>query len=155
MIFMIFAPKSWDKLDFESEVALGWPKIALTNRTVWGHFLGTCHFWGTTMLFFSKKQLKMYSFLIKKVYLNQNPQKMFWCNFGHFSPKNAFKKRENSPKNNFSKKILKGHIKKISLTKFRYWLSLLIFNVYMMPEVLLNELCKRIHNLDFWYLRPI
>ena len=51
--------------------------------------------------------------------------------------------------------FLKHFIENLVSTKFRYWLSLPIFNAYMMLEVLLDELCKRIRNLDFALIRPI
>ena len=51
--------------------------------------------------------------------------------------------------------FLKHFIQNLVSTKFRYWLSLPIFNAYMMLEVVLDELCKRIRNLDFALIRPI
>ena len=45
------------------------------------------------------------------------------------------------------KKFFRGHINILKPTKFRYWLSLQVLNVYFMLEGPLNELCKRLRSI--------
>ena len=59
----------------------------------------------------------MYSFLIKKVHLSQNPQNKIGCNFGHFSPQNAFKNAKIHKKTTFDKKKFKGSYQKNKFNK--------------------------------------
>ena len=123
------------------------PKITLTNKACWGTCLGTCHFWGTKMLFFRKKQLKMKKFPIKNLNFAQNPLWKFWVNFGHFWLKMTSQKAQIHQNWPLKKIFFRGHINILQPTKFRYWLSLQILNVYFMLEGPLNELCKRLRSI--------
>ena len=67
-----------------------------------------------------------------------------------FDPKWALEITKIDKNTPFKKIFLKDHMDKKNLTKFRYWLSLHVLKVYIIMESILNDLCKRIHDIEIF-----